>query len=465
MESTQVNVSNGFEDVGHQLIRASAAAGPPAVPSFDFSTDVVVASSENNKQSNLGDQHLQASSMHPGTICDTRVQIPSSTPGVSNCYVFKSRLQEYAQKVGLATPVYETIKEGPSHEPSFRSAVMVGGARYESLSGFFNRKAAEQSAAEVALMELSKSGDKNDSIAVPVHQTGLCKNLLQEYAQKMNYAIPTYICRKDDSPGRTAHFSCTVEIGAIQYIGAAARTKKEAEIKAARTALLAIRSLGTAGAQNLDGKPQYTVVPGKRKMPETAPLQVDTVKVKKPKKPRFKKKRLNRLQPCDSGHQTEAGITGLSVLKPDYLVSLDQDNVLLKNDQLNKEVSLIEVLCGPEVGVVDSSQTQVTTSCQPYTAESEAPLANASRNHDVGGIILMTNAPNSVQSDMLLPDSSIVQEESAVVPGKNHAREENNDEGVGKVTPVISQDDPATGVADKDHMGGENNVCTNLPYE
>lgn len=88
--------------------------------------------------------------------------------GVSNCYVFKSRLQEYAQKVGLATPVYETIKEGPSHEPSFRSAVMVGGARYESLSGFFNRKAAEQSAAEVALMELSKSGDKNDSIAVPV---------------------------------------------------------------------------------------------------------------------------------------------------------------------------------------------------------------------------------------------------------------------------------------------------------
>ena len=64
--------------------------------------------------------------------------------------------------------MYETIKEGPSHEPSFRSTVVVGGARYDSLLGFFNRKAAEQSAAEVALMELSKSGEKKDSISVPV---------------------------------------------------------------------------------------------------------------------------------------------------------------------------------------------------------------------------------------------------------------------------------------------------------
>ena len=88
--------------------------------------------------------------------------------GVSNCYVFKSRLQEYAQKVGLPTPVYETIKEGPSHEPSFRSTVIVNDVRYDSLPGFFNRKAAEQSAAEVALMELAKSGEVNQSITQPV---------------------------------------------------------------------------------------------------------------------------------------------------------------------------------------------------------------------------------------------------------------------------------------------------------
>lgn len=89
-------------------------------------------------------------------------------PGVSNCYVFKSRLQEYAQKVGLPTPVYETIKEGPSHQPSFRSTVIVNNIRYDSLPGFFNRKAAEQSAAEVALMELAKSDGVNQSITQPV---------------------------------------------------------------------------------------------------------------------------------------------------------------------------------------------------------------------------------------------------------------------------------------------------------
>ena len=88
--------------------------------------------------------------------------------GVSNCYVFKSRLQEYAQKVGVPTPVYETIKEGPSHEPYFRSSVILNDVRYDSLPGFSNRKAAEQSAAEVALRELSKSGDVNHCISQPV---------------------------------------------------------------------------------------------------------------------------------------------------------------------------------------------------------------------------------------------------------------------------------------------------------
>lgn len=82
--------------------------------------------------------------------------------------MFKSRLQEYAQKVSLPTPVYETIKEGPSHEPSFRSTVIVNDVRYNSLPGFFNRKAAEQSAAEVALMELAKSVDIDACISQPV---------------------------------------------------------------------------------------------------------------------------------------------------------------------------------------------------------------------------------------------------------------------------------------------------------
>lgn len=88
--------------------------------------------------------------------------------GPSNCYVFKSRLQEYAQKVGLTTPVYDVVKEGPPHDPSFTATVIVNNKTYASLSGFSNRKAAEQSAAEVALLELSKSGPMNETISSPV---------------------------------------------------------------------------------------------------------------------------------------------------------------------------------------------------------------------------------------------------------------------------------------------------------
>ncbi|XP_039797206.1 double-stranded RNA-binding protein 8-like [Panicum virgatum] len=143
---------------------------------------------------------------------------------VENCYVFKSRLQQYAQKAGLPTPEYHTLKEGPSHEPIFKSTVVVNNTKYDSLPGFFSRKAAEQSAAEVALMEIVKSVPTTETKSIPaLQETGLCKNLLQEYAQKMNYAIPSYICTKQASG--VAPFVCTVEIGGIRYIGVAAITK------------------------------------------------------------------------------------------------------------------------------------------------------------------------------------------------------------------------------------------------
>ncbi|XP_047166634.1 double-stranded RNA-binding protein 1 [Vigna umbellata] len=219
--------------------------------------------------------------------------------GVSNCYVFKSRLQEYAQKAGLPTPVYETIKEGPSHEPSFRSTVIVNDVRYDSLPGFSNRKAAEQSAAEVALVELAKSNVVNHSITQPVHETGLCKNLLQEYAQKMNYAMPMYQCKKDETPGRASVFSCTVDIGGILYIGGAAKTKKEAEIKAARTALLAIQSSASHASQNQVGHPQLTVLPCRKRAAETVSIADENSNPPKPKKARFKRKSSKRKNPRD----------------------------------------------------------------------------------------------------------------------------------------------------------------------
>lgn len=218
---------------------------------------------------------------------------------VSNCYVFKSRLQEYAQKAGLTTPIYHTIKEGPSHQPLFRSTVVVNDESYHSLTGFLNRKAAEQSAAEIALIEIAKSGATDKSVSHPVHETGLCKNLLQEYAQKMNYAIPSYICSKDEKKGRESPFSCTVDIGGIKYTGAAAKTKKEAELKAAKTALLAIKMSAPEpnGITPPDTESVYTVVPTKRKAPERPVVETEEkVKTNKRKKNRFHKRRRKKVE-------------------------------------------------------------------------------------------------------------------------------------------------------------------------
>ncbi|XP_020962175.1 double-stranded RNA-binding protein 3 isoform X2 [Arachis ipaensis] len=124
------------------------------------------------------------------------------------------------------------------------------------------------------------------------HETGLCKNLLQEYAQKMNYAMPMYHSQKDETPSRAPRFTCTVDIGGILYIGGAAKTKKEAEIKAARTALLAIQS-SASSSQNQLGHSQLTVIPCRKRAAETVPPVDETSKPPKPKK-RFRKKSSKR---------------------------------------------------------------------------------------------------------------------------------------------------------------------------
>ncbi|WJX34940.1 hypothetical protein P8452_22997 [Trifolium repens] len=125
------------------------------------------------------------------------------------------------------------------------------------------------------------------------HETGLCKNLLQEYAQKMNYAMPTYQCKKDDKPGRTHLFSCTVDIGGILYIGGVTKTKKEAEIKAARTAFIQINA--SQSSQNQFGP--LTVIPSRKRAADS--VADEASKAPKPKKSRFKRKCSKRKQSRD----------------------------------------------------------------------------------------------------------------------------------------------------------------------
>ncbi|KAJ7965828.1 Double-stranded RNA-binding protein [Quillaja saponaria] len=319
--------------------------------------------------------------------------------GVSNCYVFKSRLQEYAQKVGLPTPVYDTIKEGPSHQPSFRSTVIVNDIRYDSLPGFLNRKAAEQSAAEVALMQLAESGGVNQCISQPVHETGLCKNLLQEYAQKMNYAMPLYQCQKDETPGRAAGFSCTVEIGGIRYIGAAARTKKEAEIKAARTALLAIRSSPSKSSQNQVGHSELTVIPVQKRGIESVTNGEKTSKVRKSKKPRFKKNLERKLsEPKPGSMHNEIGSNVEENLHKDAESKSDQNDKSVGQTVLS-ELMVVEAMSNFQNELTDDgpNEKETTTGKSDLTprscgnSENEQLTAIISKEINLGSPLLGTS--------------------------------------------------------------------------
>ena len=77
---------------------------------------------------------------------------------------FKSMLQQHAQRTLGASPSYRILDEkGPDHAKSFHIAVELGGVRYDPSWGQ-SKKAAEQSAAYIALTSMGLI-DGHDEIA------------------------------------------------------------------------------------------------------------------------------------------------------------------------------------------------------------------------------------------------------------------------------------------------------------
>nr|GMD10657.1 double-stranded RNA-binding protein 4 isoform X1 [Ipomoea batatas] len=105
--------------------------------------------------------------------------------------MYKNRLQEYTQKLGLPLPSYKNVNEGLPHSPSFRSTVLVDGRTYEAKCTFPTRKQAEQEAARLALESLSKQ--INDTGSPPINtEPRFCKSLLYQYALKNNLGMPSF---------------------------------------------------------------------------------------------------------------------------------------------------------------------------------------------------------------------------------------------------------------------------------
>ncbi|PON49121.1 Double-stranded RNA-binding domain containing protein [Parasponia andersonii] len=105
---------------------------------------------------------------------------------------------------------------------------------YESPEFFPTLKEAEHAAAKIALMSLSPDGVQKDDYA-------FYKNLLQELVQKEGFCLPTYNTNKQGE----AHcpvFVSTVEIEGKDFRGEEEKTKKHAEMSAAKAAYDALKA-------------------------------------------------------------------------------------------------------------------------------------------------------------------------------------------------------------------------------
>ncbi|KAK2640909.1 hypothetical protein Ddye_022672 [Dipteronia dyeriana] len=137
----------------------------------------------------------------------------SKAPDVQRRY--KSQLQNYARWKKINSPTYTGTREGPAHAPCFKATVTVNGRTYTSPDFFKSRKEAEHAAA-------------NDDC-------GFYKSLLQELTQREDLSKPVYKTIKSGEP-HIPTFSSTVEVEGELFYGKTGRSKKEAEIKAAKVA-------------------------------------------------------------------------------------------------------------------------------------------------------------------------------------------------------------------------------------
>ncbi|KAF5475705.1 hypothetical protein F2P56_007481 [Juglans regia] len=148
-------------------------------------------------------------------------------------HLYKNQLQNYAQKRNLILPVYSCECEGPPHARRFKCKVTIDGQTYESPEFFSSIKDAEHAAAKFALTSLLPDGVRKDD-------SGLYKNLLQEFVQKEGLGLPVYDTIKSGEP-HAPIFVSTVEIDGKVFKGQETRNKKQAEMSAAKVAFTTMK--------------------------------------------------------------------------------------------------------------------------------------------------------------------------------------------------------------------------------
>ncbi|KAG7629471.1 Double-stranded RNA-binding protein 4 [Arabidopsis thaliana] len=157
-------------------------------------------------------------------------------------HVYKGQLQAYALQHNLELPVYANEREGPPHAPRFRCNVTFCGQTFQSSEFFPTLKSAEHAAAKIAVASLTPQSPEGIDVAY--------KNLLQEIAQKESSLLPFY-ATATSGPSHAPTFTSTVEFAGKVFSGEEAKTKKLAEMSAAKVAFMSIKN----GNSNQTGSP------------------------------------------------------------------------------------------------------------------------------------------------------------------------------------------------------------------
>ncbi|KAE8663819.1 putative Small heat-shock protein [Hibiscus syriacus] len=151
--------------------------------------------------------------------------------------MYKSKLQELCHQRQWALPRYTSMKDGPDHNPCFKSSVFLNGTSFHSSVPFKSCKEAQNDAAKSALLHFTSSSSYSLAAANPVQEAdlGMYKNLLQELTQREEWSLPEYKTTQCGEPHRPKFFS-TVQAEGHVFHGKGGKSKREAEINAAKLA-------------------------------------------------------------------------------------------------------------------------------------------------------------------------------------------------------------------------------------
>ncbi|KAM6595845.1 hypothetical protein CsatA_006391 [Cannabis sativa] len=168
---------------------------------------------------------------------------------------------ELCHKNQWGLPKYTSMRYGPDHnhaaitmlpcllfftsilhllgpeDTQFKATVTVGDQIFESSRSFNTSKDAESDAAKVALMSFLMENFQED-------ESRVYKILLQEIVQREDLSTPVYKTIKRGEPHKPIFFT-SVELDGEIFHGKAAKSKKQAELDAARAAYVALKERGS----------------------------------------------------------------------------------------------------------------------------------------------------------------------------------------------------------------------------